>query len=66
MRDDLLEILCCPDCKGDLSLKDETRDDSGEIVTGTLHCAACDFPFKIEDGIPNLLPIEMQKADGAA
>lgn len=66
MHEDLLEILCCPDCKGELALSGATRDDAGEIVTGTLTCAACDFPFRIEDGIPNLLPIAMQQRDDAA
>ena len=39
----------------DLELKIE-REDGDEIVTGDLFCPKCDHAFKIEDGIPNLLP----------
>ena len=55
MKRDLMDILCCPVCKSDLDLKIE-REDGDEIVTGDLFCPKCDHAFKIEDGIPNLLP----------
>ena len=57
MRPDLLEILCCPVCKGDLTLS-ETRRDGDEIVEGTLRCARCGVDYPITDGIPDLLPPE--------
>ena len=57
MRRDLMEILACPVCKGELTLTVEKEED-GEIVTGSLHCAACDQRYPIEDTIPNLLPPE--------
>ena len=54
MKRDLMEILCCPVCKGDLDLKvDEEKD---EIVKGSLFCKKCNHRYVIEDGIPNLLP----------
>ena len=57
MRPDLMEILCCPVCKGDLTL--DARDRKGEeIVAGELTCASCKIVYPIEDGIPNLLPPE--------
>ena len=55
MRPDLMEILACPVCKGDLTLK-VTREEEGEIVEGSLHCKSCDETYPIEDSIPNLLP----------
>jgi uncharacterized protein len=55
MRADLLEILCCPVCKGDLTLT-AVRKDRDEIMEGTLHCATCPADYPIEDGIPDLLP----------
>jgi uncharacterized protein YbaR (Trm112 family) len=55
MRDDLLEILCCPVCRGDLTLA-VTRRDEQEIVEGTLTCARCPATYPIADGIPDLLP----------
>lgn len=54
MNRDLMEILCCPVCKGDLTLKVEKEDT--EILEGTLHCASCKHTYEIRDGIPNLLP----------
>ncbi len=55
MRDDLMEILCCPLCKGDLTLK-VTKREKGEIEAGTLTCTKCATTYPIEEGIPNLLP----------
>lgn len=61
MRPDLLDILACPLCKGALRLA-IAREDDGEIVTGTLACAACDEAYPIEDGIPDLLPPDLRGA----
>ena len=58
MKRDLMDILCCPVCKGDLDLRVEVEEE--EILEGTLHCAACDETYAIEDGIPNLLPPELR------
>jgi len=55
VRPDLLEILCCPVCRGDLTLT-VRRKDGEEIVDGTLACPKCPADYPIEDGIPNLLP----------
>jgi uncharacterized protein len=55
MKPDLMEILCCPVCRGDLTLT-ARRSEGGEVVEGTLTCAACHVDYPIEDGIPNLLP----------
>ena len=59
MKRSLLDILVCPMCKGGLALAVDEEDD-GEIVSGGLHCAACDIDYPIEDAIPNLLPPEMR------
>lgn len=46
MDEELLEIVACPKCKGDLTLTpDETE----------LRCALCRLSFRIDDGIPILL-----------
>ena len=55
MKRDLMDILVCPLCKGELTLMVDKEED-GEIVEGGLHCAACDETYPIEDSIPNLLP----------
>jgi hypothetical protein len=46
MDRELLEILACPKCKGELRLTvDETE----------LRCGSCRLSYRIEDGIPILL-----------
>ena len=50
-----MDIICCPTCKGDLTLliKAEEKDD---VITGSLTCNKCNTTYLIEDGIPDLLP----------
>ena len=55
MRPDLMEILCCPVCKGDLTLT-IAQQDGEEIVRGKLDCPKCPASYPIDDGIPDLLP----------
>ena len=56
----MMDILCCPVCKGDLKLTVK-KEDPKEVLDGGLYCAKCKFDYPINDGIPNLLPPEMQK-----
>jgi len=64
MKRDLLDILRCPQCKGELKLNssetDATSDEdtSQEIQEGILHCKKCEIDYPIKDGIPNMLPPE--------
>jgi uncharacterized protein YbaR (Trm112 family) len=44
---DLLEILVCPKCKGDLAYRTEPAE---ELV-----CAACRLRYAVDDGIPIML-----------
>jgi hypothetical protein len=46
MDKELLEILACPKCKGELQL---TVDES------ELRCDVCRLAFRVDDGIPILL-----------
>jgi uncharacterized protein YbaR (Trm112 family) len=55
MKRGLVDILCCPVCKGDLELVID-KESTLEILEGTLRCLACKTDYPIEDGIPNLLP----------
>lgn len=55
MRKDLMDILACPVCKGNLELRIE-EDREEEVIKGSLHCAKCNETYPIEDSIPNLLP----------
>lgn len=60
MRRDLMDILVCPMCKGDLTLTVD-QEDEREIVSGSLHCARCNETYPIEDTIPNLLPPDLRR-----
>jgi uncharacterized protein YbaR (Trm112 family) len=51
---DLLEILVCPKCKGELQLS-EAQD--------ALSCHACRLRYRIENDIPNMLIDEAQPLD---
>jgi uncharacterized protein YbaR (Trm112 family) len=55
MKKELIEILVCPVCKGELELTVEEEDDR-EVVSGSLFCSKCDEHYPIVDTIPNLLP----------
>jgi len=59
MKRDLLDILACPLCKGDLELIAEKVEDD-EIVSGKLVCIKCKTEYPIEDGIPNMLPPDLR------
>ena len=59
MRMELMEILVCPVCKGELELTVAKRD-GDEIVEGSLLCQACGERYPIEDTIPNMLPPELR------
>jgi len=50
-----MELLRCPTCHGELSLRDEVERD-GEIWTGTLRCESCEADYDINEGIPYLMP----------
>lgn len=60
-----MEILRCPECKGELELEVGKRDETGEVLEGEMRCPACPYTYPIEDGIPNLLPPELQDAEKA-
>ncbi len=55
MKRELMDILACPVCKGELELSVE-EENKKEIVSGSLHCGKCRVSYPIEDAIPNLLP----------
>lgn len=64
MRRDLMDILVCPVTKSALTLE-VTREEDGEVLTGTLRCEE-GHEYPIEEGIPNLLPPDLREAiDGA-
>ena len=61
MKRELMDILACPVCKGDLELSVENKT---EIVSGSLYCPRCDAHYPIVDTIPNLLPLDRSYKSG--
>jgi uncharacterized protein YbaR (Trm112 family) len=55
MKRELMDILACPVCKGELKLKVD-KENEIEIVTGSLYCPKCNVRYPISETIPNLLP----------
>ena len=53
---ELLDILVCPACKGDLEYDRENQK---------LICQACRLRYAIEDDIPIMLIDEAERMDGA-
>ncbi|MBD3272016.1 MAG: Trm112 family protein [Elusimicrobia bacterium] len=49
---ELLDILACPKCKGDL-----------ELAENELRCHACKLAYQIKDDIPIMLIDEARKMD---
>jgi uncharacterized protein YbaR (Trm112 family) len=59
MKKNLMDILACPVCKGDLILN-IVEESEEEIISGTLYCSACNEHYPIDEGIPNLLPPDLR------
>jgi uncharacterized protein YbaR (Trm112 family) len=55
MKKELMSILVCPVCKGQLELKTK-QESRNEIISGGLYCHRCQVNYPITDTIPNLLP----------
>lgn len=52
---ELMEILVCPMCRGELDLR-ITEQEGDEIVEGVLTCTECGEIYPITNTIPNMLP----------
>jgi hypothetical protein len=52
IKKELLDILCCPKCKGDLDYKPEQQ---------TLTCKSCGHVYAVKDDIPIMLVEEPAK-----
>jgi len=57
MKMKLLDILCCPACRGDLELT-ATEVEAETIQEGRLVCGSCSNEYPIKGGIPRFVPAE--------
>jgi len=59
MKKNLMDILACPVCKGDIIIN-IVEESEEEIISGTLYCSVCSEHYPIDEGIPNLLPPDLR------
>jgi SAM-dependent methyltransferase len=57
MRPDLVRLLRCPECRGDLEISG-TPDATGTVLTGALTCRACRGDYPIRNAIPRFVKDE--------
>lgn len=57
MKRQLLNLLCCPNCRGNLYLL-EAHEASGEVESGQLTCDGCAQTFPIIRFVPRFVPAE--------
>lgn len=61
MRPEALNFFACPVCGHDLLLSsDQIREEAGHVVSGELACTACMSRFPIRDGVPVLVPRDVE------
>ncbi len=58
MRIELLNVLACLKCEGELSCEPAESRNDGEIVSGTLRCQKCQTTYPIKSGIPRFVSSE--------
>ncbi|HEY0994580.1 MAG TPA: Trm112 family protein [Gemmatimonadaceae bacterium] len=51
----LLKILVCPKCKGELEYQDAPSVGPGGSAAASLVCPACRLRYPVRDGIPIML-----------
>lgn len=60
MKKNVMDILVCPICKGEMRLK--TKDKNKEdILQGELICKTCSESYSISEGIPRLIEVSLVK-----
>ncbi len=68
MKENLLDLLACPTCGGDILLVHAGAREEREIIEGVLSCRKCEREYRITRGVPrfaDLSRIEQDKADTA-
>ncbi|MCY3922190.1 MAG: Trm112 family protein [Chloroflexota bacterium] len=61
MRRELVDQLVCPVTRDPLKLEVTREDENGNVLEGALVSERINFRYPIEDGIPNLLPPDLQR-----
>jgi SAM-dependent methyltransferase len=59
MKQELLDIISCPNCEGEFRLESEIPE-GDEIVSGSLKCRDCEAAYPVQDGLPVVLEKDPQ------
>jgi uncharacterized protein YbaR (Trm112 family) len=65
MKKQLLDLLCCPDCrqeKFDLRICGGGGDGKREILEGEIRCLGCGSRFPVINRIPRMLPASLRRS----
>ncbi len=54
MKRQMMDILVCPECKGQLVIT-VISEAQGDIITGSLSCGTCEIDFPIANSVPNFM-----------
>ena len=65
MRESLVEKLCCPLDLSPLGVHISDQDSDGHIMLGQLECMTCQRIYPIQQGVPDLLPMDSVRVDGS-
>lgn len=57
MKNEDLNYLACPDCKGDLYIHSVERENKNEIEKGLLTCTICNQFYEVINYIPRFVPL---------
>lgn len=58
MRVQHAELLVCPSCRADLSLRSTDMSPDGRVRSGELTCGACEQAYPIVNSIPRFVPAQ--------
>ena len=62
MNRDILPYLLCPECGShNLSLEEYSSSEDEQVLEGHLDCPKCSSWFRIENGILDLLPMQLRQ-----
>jgi ubiquinone/menaquinone biosynthesis C-methylase UbiE/uncharacterized protein YbaR (Trm112 family) len=63
MKRSLVELLACPECRGDIHLAEVHEENAVRILQGTLACAGCGKHYPITKGVPRLVKVAEDVAE---
>lgn len=66
MKRTLLNYLACPVCSGDIKINSVSAEEGIEVLSGDLHCVACEKIFPVVRGIPRFADLGDIEEDKAA